>query len=370
MAKRKKRQRRERGSGTLSWDERRQRWRAISPLGQSKYVRTREEAERWLATQGELGPEPEPPATVKAALIAYVLNRTHVQHGTAHREDFATLHINAHIGDLELTAVKVTHIAAMDKALRAELAGSSVKGILSFLSGFFEHLIGYETPGILRNPVKNYLRTTPSRAREGTPGRQGVALDYGMVRILLKELRDDPYHPHICWLLCTGMRVSELAGLRWVNVGPDVIRIVEQLREDDRSTPKPLKMKRTIGDGRTIPLVQQLVTLTPRAGDGLVFPGYDGQRFNRRGLAVHLTDACTRARLPHLTIHDLRHTANSGWADLGMPESIREAITGHAGTTMNRRYTHHSLEAMRPVMEQWAGLILGESGGKVVRIGA
>ena len=235
------------------------------------------------------------------------------------------------------------------------------------LSSFYDRLIGYET--LTRNPVKNYLRITPARAREGTPARQGVGLDYGMCRLLLKELRDDPYHAHVAWLLVTGMRVSELAGLRWVNVGADVIRIVEQRREDDRSTPAPLKTERQLGQGRIIPLAQQLLALTPR-GEGLVFPGYDGERFNRRGLAEHLTKACKRAKLPHVTIHDLRHTANSGWADLGLTESGCDALLGHRKGTIGARYTHRTIESLRPFVEEWAGLVLGESGAKLGRLGA
>lgn len=368
--KQRKPQRRKRGTGTVSWDDRRQRWRAIPALGtRSKYFTTRPDAEAWLDTQGTLGTIPEPPKTVATALLAYTIGREHVQATTAHREDFASSHIIAHLGDLAVDAVKVSDIAVLDKALRNTLSGNSVKGILSYLSGFYEYLIGYETPGIIRNPVKNYIRTTPLRAREGTQPRQGRALDHGMARLLLKALTDDPYYAHVCWLLTTGMRVSELAGLRWVNVGPDVIRIVEQLREDDRATPRPLKGRRSFADGRTIPLAPQLLTLTPR-GDDLVFPGYDGARFNRRGLAQHLDAALKRAGIRHITIHDLRHTANSGWADCGLNESGCAELLGHRKQTMTARYTHRSIDALRPFVEEWAALVLGESGGEIVSIGA
>lgn len=373
MARKKQRrpQRRKRGSGTVSWDDKRQRWRAIPALGtRSRYFTTRPDAEAWLETQGELGREPAPPQTVAQALLAYTLSREHVQATTAKREDFATSHIIAQLGDLTVEAVKVSDIAALDKVLRSTLAGASVKGILSYLSGFYEYLIGYETPGILHNPVKNYFRRTPHRAREGTPSRMGQPLEYGMCRLLLKALADDPYYAHVCWLLVTGMRVSELAGLRWANVDTTVIRIVEQRREDDRVTPRPLKTERQLGIGRTIPLARQLLLLTPRGDNDLVFPGYDGARFNRRGLAQHLTDACVRAKLPHVTIHDLRHTANSGWADCGLNESGCAELLGHRKQTMTARYTHRSLESLRPYVDEWAGLVLGETGGNIVQIGA
>jgi integrase len=359
MAKKRKPTRRQRGTGTISYDAKRDRWRAIHALGTpTKYFVTRPEAEAWLDQPGT--PPPNAPQTITDAILTYTAGRDHVRSATAHREDFASGYIIAHLGDLVVSAVKVSDIAAFDKALRKKLAGNSVKGILGYLSGFYEHLIGYETPGILRNPVKNYLRTTPARAREGTPARRGVALDYGMCRLLLNALNDDPYLPHICWLLTTGMRVGELRGLRWVNVGPDVIRIVEQRLADDRHTPAPLKTERQLGEGRTIPLPSRLLSLTPRDGDELVFPGYDSGPFNRRTLAYHLEAATKRAKLPHVTIHDLRHTANSGWADLGLSESGCAELLGHRKQTMTARYTHRSLSALRPFVEEWAGLVLGE----------
>jgi integrase len=368
--KKRKPERRKRGTGTLSWDDKRQRWRAIPALGTgSKYFAAREDAARWLDAQGTVGATPEPPQTMRRALLTYTMGRDHVRPTTAKREDFATAHVNTHLGDLLVAAVNVADIAAMDKALRKTLAGGSVKGILSYLSGFYEHLIGYETPGITRNPVRNYLKRTPSRAREGTPTRKVQAMDSTMCRLLITALAGDPYQPHVCWLLCTGMRVSELAGLRWVNVGPDVIRIVEQRREDDRTTPAALKTERQLGEGRIIPLAKGLLALLPR-GDDLVFPGYDGARFNRRGLATHLTDACRRVGLPHTTIHGLRHTANSGWADLGLNESGCAALLGHRRPSTTALYTHRSIAALRPVVEEWAGLVLGESQGKIVSIGA
>ena len=370
MAKRKKPkpQRRERGTGSVSWVEARQRWRAVAPLGTgTAYFRTRGEAEAWL-NRPKL-PHPATPQPLTDALLDYIAGRTHPRPATTKREEWAVSHIIAHLGDLPLDGVKVSHIEALDKALRKRLAGGSVAGILTLLSSFYDRLIALETPGILRNPVRGYIKTTPARAREGTPARQGVGLDYGMCRLLLKEMVNDPYHAHVAWLLVTGMRVSELAGLRWVNVGADVIRIVEQRREDDRSTPAPLKTERQLGQGRIIPLAQQLLTLTPR-GEGLVFPGYGGERFNRRGLAEHLTQACKRAGLPHVTIHDLRHTANSGWADLGLTESGCDALLGHRKGTIGARYTHRTIESLRPYVEEWAGLVLGESGAKRGRLEA
>ena len=122
MAKRKPKPkpRRERGSGSVSWVEARQRWRAVFGT-RSKYTRTRGEAESWIESQGALGSDPAAPSTLREALIAYTLDRTHPRATTSRREEWATSHINVHLGDLPLDSVKTSHIAALDKALRATL---------------------------------------------------------------------------------------------------------------------------------------------------------------------------------------------------------------------------------------------------------
>ena len=369
MARKRKPARRQRGSGSVSFDKKRDRWRAVHriPGGtRSTYHASRAEAITWLDAQAAADAAPATPTTLRDALLNHLVWRSEfVRADTTNRESLATARINATLGDLPLTEVATAHIATLDRTLRSDLAGGTVRGILSYLSSFYDRQIALETPGILRNPVRNYRKTTPARAREGTPSRKPVALDYGMCRRLLAALADDPYHPHVAWLLTTGMRVGELRGLRWVNVQNGIVRIVEQRTVLDRHTPAPLKTERQLGEGRIIPLPSQLLALTPRDDNELVFPHSSGVgSFDENALRRHLEKACTAAKVPRVTIHDLRHTANSGWADLGLSESGCAALLGHRKQTTTARYTHRSADALRPFVDEWAGLVLGENTNK------
>jgi len=46
------------------------------------------------------------------------------------------------------------------------------------------------------------------------------------------------------------------------------------------------------------------------------------------------------------------------------------ALLGHAPRSMTGEYTHITLAALQPYVDRWAQLVLGESGGKIARIGA
>ena len=57
-------------------------------------------------------------------------------------------------------------------------------------------------------------------------------------------------------------------------------------------------------------------------------------------------------------------------ADLGLTESGCDALLGHRKGTIGARYTHRTIESLRPYVEEWAGLVLGESGAKRGRLEA
>jgi integrase len=48
-----------------------------------------------------------------------------------------------------------------------------------------------------------------------------------------------------------------------------------------------------------------------------------------------------------LSFHSLRHSFNSGMANAGVSQEVRQRLTGHASPEMNKVYTHHELEPLR-----------------------
>jgi integrase len=62
-----------------------------------------------------------------------------------------------------------------------------------------------------------------------------------------------------------------------------------------------------------------------------------------------------KAHLPHMTVHDLRHTASYLLEREGAPESARMALLGHSTATMARHYSDHAtIQDMRDLFKKSA----------------
>jgi integrase len=127
----------------------------------------------------------------------------------------------------------------------------------------------------------------------------------------------------------TGMRRSELLGLRWVDVDLDhgLARIVRSKNGKPRSIP-----------------------LTPRAIDLLRSLNHHDPRIlpmSPNGLRLCWVRLCRRAKVIDLHFHDLRHEAISRFFELGLSLPEVALISGHADPRMLMRYTHIQVMTVR-----------------------
>jgi integrase len=96
-------------------------------------------------------------------------------------------------------------------------------------------------------------------------------------------------------------------------------------------------------------------------------------------IASFVIQAQAKFGLPHWTAHDLRRTALTKMAELGIPPIVLGHIANHRTTTKAGMtlgvYVHHAYEReKREALELWAnrleGIISGKGSGKVVAIHA
>ena len=52
-----------------------------------------------------------------------------------------------------------------------------------------------------------------------------------------------------------------------------------------------------------------------------------------------------------LSFHSLRHSFNSAMANAGIPQEMRQRLTGHASKAVNDRYTHAELDTLRKAVD-------------------
>jgi integrase len=92
----------------------------------------------------------------------------------------------------------------------------------------------------------------------------------------LIEYVPEPYAPMVYVAICTGLPVSELAGLRWNDIGTDSITIDERFCRGDWGAPKGDASNATIGVNRCVVeriLRLKILTVSVKAGLAVVNTG-------------------------------------------------------------------------------------------------
>lgn len=154
-------------------------------------------------------------------------------------------------------------------------------------------------------------------------------------------------------LYATGLRVSELTGLRRADIdsAEHTVRVIgkgDKERVVPYGIPAQLALEQYLERGRPA----LVATPGPQSGGDWVFLGVKGGRLDTRVVRSMLHRLTALARVPDLGPHGLRHTAAThlleGGADL---RSVQE-ILGHASLATTQRYTHLSMEQLRRVYEQ------------------
>lgn len=74
--------------------------------------------------------------------------------------------------------------------------------------------------------------------------------------------------------------------------------------------------------------------------DGPLFVGCRGERLGQYGVGQVLSRAAQRAKLPHITPHQLRHTWATEAVNDGVPVTVVQEALGHESLTTTQQYTH------------------------------
>jgi integrase len=176
------------------------------------------------------------------------------------------------------------------------------------------------------------------------------------------------YRTIIATAVTSGMRLSELLGLRWqdVDVEQGLIRVRHQLSRATRDQPARLLALKTEAGERVIdelgdelmPLLRKHREEAFRLGhakpEDYVFATLTGAPMYCRNVSERgLGKAADRAGLnpagvPKLGMHDLRHTAISHWVAGGLDVVTVQRRAGHARPSITLDlYSHEFAEAQR-----------------------
>lgn len=136
------------------------------------------------------------------------------------------------------------------------------------------------------------------------------------------------------WL---GLRMSEILGLKWVDIDGDILHIRRALVDEGE------KGTKTYGSQRDLLLpqyIQSLIAETPHTSDHIV-------PMTRRTLYCRFQNACKKAGVQHYRFHDLRHINASVMLALGVPNKYAQERMGHATDNMLKTVYQHTMTAQQ-----------------------
>jgi integrase len=275
-----------------------------------------------------------------------------LEHGTlVQRRQHLKLHIQPFIGGEKLASLTMPRIHQFDTQLRK--AGRSlqmrrkvltnVKTALSFAMGR-----GLVAQNVARSvKIKSEDRRSVGRLKEGQDFPSKVEIK------MLIDKAPARWRPFIITAIFTGMRASELRGLRWQDV--DLDRGIVHVRQRADAWHRIGAPKSAAGT-RDIPLVPMAVNALrqwrascPKGELDLVFPNgagrveSQGNILNRVWGPLQLDcDITDDDGKPRFTFHSLRHAAASLFiAHLNWTPKRVQSVLGHASITMTfDRYGH------------------------------
>ena len=184
------------------------------------------------------------------------------------------------------------------------------------------------------------------------------------VHRLLASCEGKPWHPIFHTLTWTGLRRSELLGLRWIDVDllMATLRVVQTLQKRNTGEfiyqePKTKAGRRTIAlspasclELRTHRDKQEEVAETmglPITDDTLIFSHPDGSPRVPSTLTLAFRRLADKLGLQGVRLHDLRHTMASLYLQQGVsPKTVAERL-GHASVVTTLDFYSHCLPGVQ-----------------------
>jgi integrase len=286
------------------------------------------------------------------------------------------LHIAPFLGAVKLVELTAASIEDFRNRLPREgRSAAMVRKVVISLGSILGHAMAVGLAA--RNPVREASQY--GRRRQRLAARHTARLEVGVDIPSKDELRailthvQGRWRPLIVTAIFTGLRASELRGLRWedVDLAGAALRVRQRADRWNRmGSPKSATSQREVP---LAPMVANALNEWRLAGPkgplGLVFPNDAGEvetliMIRRYGLGRAQVDGgiCTSIYEPKYSMHNLRHAAASLFIEQGFTPKKVQAMLGHSSIQMTfDRYGHlfpsqdSDAEAMRQLQARLVG---------------
>lgn len=244
---------------------------------------------------------------------------------------------------------------------------ASVRHMLSRLRAVFARLV--EDGTMLRNTAA--LVKPPSLAE-----RDKATMTVEQIQQLFDYLEangDRLEHLHHL-AVQTGLRRGELAGLKWSDIDLDAATMTVARQRVHSEAGAVVADTKTDAGRRVLPIPATLLPVLKRArrraaadqlavgnkwcGEDYVVADELGRAYYPTTLSYLWRDVLAAAKVPHVRLHDARHTAATLMHLNGVPIAVIAAVLGHTDASFTQRvYAHSQTDAVTQGMAAYAGVL-------------
>lgn len=270
------------------------------------------------------------------------------------------LHIAPTLGPKRLDAL---HTMDIQKLLNDIVAKGQTRTAVMVYNIMKKSLSQAKRLGMIsRNPMDNVIKPKDT-ARE----RPFLTLNQGAE--LIESAKESRFYALISFLLLTGTRPEEALGLKWTDIDlsgktVSVKRALKRIPHGgwEYAELKTRKSQRLLDIGQSLADIlsdhkrqQAKARLAYGARwhhHNLVFTSENGEPVDMSKLRAHLQKAIERAKLPRITLYDLRHSHGSMMLESGVHIKAISDRLGHANGNMTiNRYLHVSPDVSRQAVD-------------------
>lgn len=236
-------------------------------------------------------------------------------------EKYVRVHLVPALGQKKLAKLTGSDIEAMLRGKHGTMSATSVGHIYTVLHNALNYAENLDI--LIRNPMRGLRKPRTSGVTFQTFTRDEA-------RRLIEAVKGDRMEALYLVAINTGMRQGELLALRWRDVRLDAGMLAVR-QSKTRAGVRGVVLTPLAVEALTAHRERQNVERQAGGWTGdLVFPDEAGQPYSANRLRKSWKRLITRAGLPNIRFHDLRHSTATLLLEAGVNAKLVQELLGHS----------------------------------------
>lgn len=250
------------------------------------------------------------------------------------------------IGDMDICKVRpMDCMKVLSRGIEIKAKPSTIASVRRVMHLMFEYAL--ENGIIQTNPVNKTVKGTSNVA----PSIEQRFLTREEERAFLEEASKHPNYNQFAFILQTGLRYSELTGLKWSDIDGRFLHVNRAAYFIDDSHDFTVGEPKTANGRRTIYLTDEALRILDNEkkivkgscgyDDDYIFLSKKGRPITRSTYNSSLKYTAKKIGMKSFSIHKLRHSFATRCVEAGVKPKTLQKIMGHSSVTVTLNYYVH-----------------------------